>query len=359
SNVQGQRTVGITEKPELAPLDRLEELYGFKAPRETGLNTVGLCEGLLDGSVRGFIGLGGNLVRAAPDTDRLLPAWRRLRLSVHIATKLNKAHLVPGAVSFLLPCLGRIEIDRQASGEQKVAVEDSTGFIHASHGVVEQAVPGLRSEAAIVAALAQACLPANAQVPWQAWVDDYGLVRDAIARTWPEVFHDFNARVDTPGGFSRPVPARHREWKTDNGKANFRGFGHLVANPDAPEPDADVLRLTTLRSDDQFNTTVYSLDDRFRGIYGSRNVLLIHEADIERLGLAAGQEVQVCTAVDDGIERQVPGLRLVPYDIPRGCVAGYFPECNALVPLWHHAEGSHVPASKAIPVRLRATAPAA
>ncbi|RYF81928.1 MAG: FdhF/YdeP family oxidoreductase [Comamonadaceae bacterium] len=359
SNVQGQRTVGITEKPELAPLDQLEAMYGFKAPREPGLSTVGLCEGLLDGRVRGFIGLGGNLVRAAPDTERLLPAWRRLRLSVHVATKLNKAHLVPGAVSFLLPCLGRIEIDRQATGEQKVAVEDSTGFIHASRGVAEPAAPGLRSEAAIVAALAQACLPPNPKVPWQDWVDDYSRVRDAIARTFPDVFHDFNQRMDVPGGFSRPVPARHREWKTDTGKANFRGYGHLVADPDAQEKDDTVLRLTTVRSDDQFNTTVYSLDDRFRGIYGSRDVLLINTADIDRLGLAAEQMVQVCTAVNDGVERRVNALRLVPYDIPPGCVAGYFPECNALVPLWHHAHGSQVPGSKSIPVRLRPMAVAA
>lgn len=355
SNVQGQRTVGITEKPELAPLDALKALYHFEPPREKGLDTVGLCQGLLEGKVRGFIGLGGNLARAAPDSARLRPAWQRLRLGVHITTKLNQAHLLPAQVTYLLPCLGRIEIDRQASGEQMVSVEDSTGFFHASRGVAEPASAHLRSEPAIVAGIAQACLPPNEHVPWQAWVDDYSRVRDAIERTWPDVFSNFNARVDTPGGFSRPVPARKREWKTDSGKAVFLGYGELVADPDTQQDQAeDVLRLTTVRSDDQFNTTIYSLDDRFRGIYGTRDVLLIHAADLARLGFEDGQSVEVRAAVADGIERRVAGLRLVAYDIPQGCVAGYYPECNPLVPLWHHAEGSHVPASKSIPVRLRA-----
>jgi len=352
SNVQGQRTVGITEKPELAPLDRLADLYGFEPPRTKGLNTVEACEGVLDGSVRAFIALGGNFIRAVPDTRRIEAAWDKLRLTVFVATKLNRSHLIHGEVAYLLPCLGRIEIDRQASGEQEVSVEDSTGFMHASRGVAEPAATTLRSEAAIVAGMAQAALHPNPKVPWAAWVGNYALVRDAIEATWPDIFGDFNGRFRTPGGFQRPIPARNRVWKTSTGKANFIVADGLVSDPDAPENAADVLRLMTLRSDDQFNTTIYSLDDRFRGIYGTRMVVLMNQSDIDRLGLHEGASVTATTVVADGHPRSVAGLRVTPFDIPRGCVAGYFPECNPLVPLAHHAEGSKVPASKSIPVRL-------
>ena len=356
SNVQGQRTVGITEKPELAPLDKLAQLYGFEPPRKKGLNTVEACEGVLDGSVRAFVGLGGNFLRAVPDTQRLEAAWRRLRLTVHVATKLNRSHLIHGEVCYLLPCLGRIEIDRQASGEQTVSVEDSTGFMHASRGVAEPAEEGLRSETAIVAAIAQATLEPNPKVPWAEWVGDYARVRDAIEATWPDVFRDFNGRFRTPGGFQRPIPARERVWKTDTGKANFIVPDGLLADPDTPEEGDDVLRLMTMRSDDQFNTTIYSLNDRFRGIHGTRQVVLMHVDDIARLGLEEGATVTACTAVDDGHRREVAGLRVTPFDVPRGCAAAYFPECNPLVPLAHHAEKSKVPAFKSIPVRLRLTA---
>ncbi|MFM9925874.1 FdhF/YdeP family oxidoreductase [Variovorax sp. H27-G14] len=355
SNVQGQRTVGISEKPELVPLDKLASLYGFEPPRKKGLNTVEVCEGLLDGSVRAFIGLGGNFVRAVPETGLVEAAWRRLRLTVQIATKLNRSHLVHGEVSYVLPCLGRIEIDRQATGEQTVAVEDSTGFMHASKGMAEPAAATLLSEAAIVAGIAKATLPPNALVPWDAWVGDYALVRDAIEATWPDIFGDFNARFRTPGGFQRPVPARHRVWKTKTGKANFMAFDSMVADPDTPVAGPDVLRLMTLRSDDQFNTTIYGMDDRFRGVYGTRTVLLMNTEDIARLGFKEGDLVTAGTAVNDGHVREVHGLRVTPYDIPRGCVGGYYPECNPLVPLAHHAEQSKVPASKSIPVRLRAS----
>jgi molybdopterin-dependent oxidoreductase alpha subunit len=353
SNVQGQRTVGISEKPELVPLDKLAELYGFEPPRTKGRNTVETCEGVLDGSVRAFVGLGGNFLRAAPDTRRLEAAWRRLRLTVHVATKLNRSHLVPGELSYLLPCLGRIEIDRQAGGEQTVSTEDSTGCMHASRGVAEPAEPTLRSEAAIVAGIAEATLPPNPKVPWTEWVGDYALVRDAIAATFPEIFHDFNARFRTPGGFHRPVPARQRVWKTKTGKANFIVPDGLEVDPDAPVTGPEVLRLMTIRSDDQFNTTIYSLDDRFRGVHGTRLVLFMNRDDIARLGLSEGAIVKAMTAVDDGELREVEGLRVTPYDIPPGCAAAYYPECNPLVPLAHHAEGSKVPASKSIPIRLQ------
>ncbi len=352
SNVQGQRTVGITEKPELAPIAKLRELYGFEPPLKKGLNTVEACEGILSGEVRAFVGLGGNFVRAVPDTERIEAAWPALRLSVQISTKLNRSHLIHGEVSYILPCLGRIEVDRQLGVEQIVSIEDSTGCMHASRGQVKPAAGTLRSEVAIVAALAEATLAPNPKVPWRTWANHYGAIRDAIALTFPAIFHDFNARLDTPGGFPRPVPARVRNWQTANGKANFIVPTTLETDGDLPVGGDDVLRLTTIRSDDQFNTTIYSLDDRFRGIEGSRRVLLMNRDDLARLALADGDLVRADAVTDDGIVRTVDALRIVPYDIPRGCVAGYYPECNPLLALSHHAKESKVPAAKAIPIRL-------
>jgi molybdopterin-dependent oxidoreductase alpha subunit len=352
SNVQGQRTVGITEKPELAPLDKLKELYGFEPPRQKGLATVDACQGILGGTVKAFMSLGGNFLRAVPETGLIEPAWRRMRLTVNVATKLNRTHLLHGEVAYLLPCLGRLEIDRQAGVEQAVSVEDSTGCMHGSRGFSEPASPLLRSEPAIVAAIAKELLPKNPQIDWDLWVSDYSLVRDAIARTWPDIFHDFNARMFTPGGFHRPVPARERKWKTKNGKANFIIPTSLDADPDMRPPGGDVLRLMTLRSNDQFNTTIYGFDDRYRGIHGTRKVLLMCAEDIERHGLHEGDLVTASTVAQD-LSREVPGLRVTLYDIPPGCVAGYYPECNPLIPLWHHAVGSKVPAAKSIPIRIR------
>jgi molybdopterin-dependent oxidoreductase alpha subunit len=353
SNVQGQRTVGITEKPELVPLDALETRYHFRAPRNKGLTTVETCRGILDGSVQGFVGLGGNFVRAIPETGLMENAWRHLSLTVQIATKLNRSHLVHGRSAYLLPCRGRIEVDVQATGPQAVSMEDSTGCMHGSRGVVSPASPHLMSEVAIVAGIAKATLETNPALAWDLWKGDYGLIREEIAAIYPEIFRDFNARMWTPGGFRRPTPAAHREWKTSNGKANFivpRGFDE---DPDMPAQGEDVLRLMTMRSDDQFNTTVYSLDDRFRGVYGTRKVLFMNPADIERLGLEAGQQVVASTVAKDNVPRAVAALRVTPYEIPEGCVAGYYPELNPLIPLWHHAEGSQVPAAKSIPITLR------
>ena len=189
---------------------------------------------MLDGSVKAFIGLGGNFVRAVPETAKVEAAWRKLRLTVQIATKLNRSHVIHGEVAYLLPCLGRIEIDRQATGPQIVSMEDSTGHMHASHAVAEPASKQLMSEVAIVAGMAKATLPGNPKVTWDRWVGDYALVRDEIARALPDIFHDFNARFERPGGFPRPVPARDRVWKTESGKAHFIAPGGLVADPDAP-----------------------------------------------------------------------------------------------------------------------------
>lgn len=349
SNVQGQRTVGISEKTKLVPLDRLAELYEFEPPRWDGLTTVDACEAILKGDVKGFVGLGGNFLRAIPERSLMEPAWSRLRLSVQIATKLNRTHLVPGEVTYLLPCLGRIEIDEQATGPQAVAMEDSTTCIHGSRGQRQPVADGLLSEPAIIAGLAKATLPANPRVDWDAWVGDYAWVRDAIERTYPDQFKDFNQRLFTPGGFPRPLGARERVWKTPNGKANFTVPKHALT---PPVEGNGIYQLMTLRADGQFNTTIYNEDDRFRGVSGSRYVVFMNKADMAELGIGQGDSVTLHTAADDGVARSLSELQVVAFDIPRGSIAGYYPECNALIPLWHYAEGSKVPAAKSVPVRI-------
>ena len=355
SNVQGQRTVGITEKPELAPLDQLKEQYGFEPPRDEGLTTVDACEAIIKHELQAFIGLGGNFLRAVPETRLMEAAWRELPLTVQIATKLNRNHVIHGKAAYLLPCLGRIEIDHQQSGPQAVTVEDSTSCMHGSRGMAEPAAPALLSEPAIVAGIAKATLDPNPRVDWDAWVADYATVRDAIEQTFPEIFRDFNARMWTPGGFRKPLGAAERIWKTDSGKAEFTAPDELPGNPDM-DGGVGVLRLFTIRSDGQFNTTIYSHDDRFRGVHGSRMVLFMSEADMAAYGLAQGELVALRTKSDDGIERRVDGLQIVPYDVPAGCIAGYYPECNPLIPLWHHAKESKVPAAKSIDVLLERSA---
>jgi len=347
SNVQGQRTVGISEKTQLVPLDKLAELYEFEPPRWDGLTTVDACAGILDGSVKGFVSLGGNFLRAVPDQDRIAPAWSRLRLSVQVATKLNRTHLVPAEVSFLLPCLGRIEVDEQATGPQAVSMEDSTACVHGSRGRRKPVSEHLLSEPRIIAGIAKATLPANRRIDWDAWCADYSRVRDAIEATYPEQFKDFNKRLFLPGGFPRPLAARERKWSTKSRKAQF-SVPESLSEP----ADTGVFTLMTIRADGQFNTTIYRDDDRFRGVYGSRRVVLMNEADIARLGLVAGDGVTLTTVFDDGIERRLSGLQVVPYAIPAGCIAGYYPECNVLIPLSHYALGSKVPASKGVPVRI-------
>jgi molybdopterin-dependent oxidoreductase alpha subunit len=352
SNVQGQRTVGITEKPELAPLDRLAAQYGFSPPRAKGLNTVEACEAVRDRSVKAFIGLGGNFIRAVPETDIMERAWRHLQLTVQIVTKLNRSALIHGKAAYLLPCLGRIEIDRQVSGAQFVTVEDTTGRFHASHGQVEPASEHLLSEPRVVAGLAKAILPANPKLDWDAWCGDYARVREAIAGSYPAIFADFNERIKNPSGFDRPLPARERIWTTPNGKANFISPRSLSEDPDLPLVREGVLTLITVRSNDQFNTTVYGYSDRLRGIHGTRMVVLMNKDDMVDRQVADGDEVDLLGAAGDNVHRIVRQLRVVTYDVPRGCCVGYYPECNPLLPLWHYAEGSKVPAAKSIPVRV-------
>ncbi|WP_284041344.1 FdhF/YdeP family oxidoreductase [Vreelandella olivaria] len=351
SNVQGQRTVGIAEKPDLAPLNQLEKQFDFKAPRDEGLNTVNACKAIIKGDVDAFVGLGGNFLRAIPDREQMESHWTDMQLTVQIATKLNRTHLFNGRSAYLLPCLGRIEVDRQNSGEQIVTTEDSTAIFHKSRGMRTPASPHLRSEPWIVAELAKATVGADANVNWDGWVADYATIRDAMEVTWPEMFAGFNQRIEHPGGFARSIPARERIWKTKNGKANFTIPRALQASFDTGEDDS-ILRLITLRSNDQFNTTIYGYSDRFRGIEGTRMVVMVNQEDIKRFGLKRGGVVSLTAVSDDGIHRSMDGFTVVPYDIPRGCIGAYYPETNALIPLYQHAEGSHTPAAKSVPVRI-------
>ncbi|MBS7813793.1 FdhF/YdeP family oxidoreductase [Roseococcus pinisoli] len=352
SNVQGQRTVGIAEKPELVPLDKLADQFGFDPPREPGMNTVAVCEGLLDGQVQAFIGLGGNFLRAIPDQGRIEPAWERMRLTVQIATKLNRSHLFNGRTSYLLPCLGRSEEDLQASGPQTVTVEDSFSHIHGSLGHRPPASEHLLSEMAIVAGIAKETLPSNPRLRWDDWTADYALVRDLIAETYPDEFHDMNGRMFQPGGFYRGNPARERVWKTESGRAQFTAPDMLAAT-DVEDADGRY-RLMTIRSNDQFNTTIYGYSDRLRGIEGKRDVVLINPDDMRRAGLSAGQRVSLVGDADDGHARRIDGLEVVPFNLPDGSIAGYYPELNPLISLQHHDRRSKTPAGKAVPVRIEA-----
>jgi molybdopterin-dependent oxidoreductase alpha subunit len=350
SNVQGQRTVGISEKPELVPLDKLAEQFEFEPPRHEGLNTVAACHKILAGELRAFIGLGGNFIRAVPEREKMEKAWTRLRLTVQIATKLNRSHLVNGEVAYLLPCLGRSEEDVQETGSQAVTMEDSLSCIHGSLGKNKPASKHLLSEVAIVAGIAKATLPAKPKVTWDAWAADYGAIRDSIEETYPEQFHDFNGRVFTPGGFYRGNSARERVWETESGKAQFTPPKAMrsVGFDDAPGR----YRLMTLRSNDQFNTTIYGYSDRLRGIEGTRDVVLMNPRDIAEAGLVEGQVIALASDAGDGVHRQVDGLTVTPFLVPRGCIGAYYPEMNPLVPVWYHDEESKTPAAKGVPVRI-------
>jgi molybdopterin-dependent oxidoreductase alpha subunit len=334
-------------------MDRLAAQYGFVPPRAPGLNTVEACEAILAGRVNAFIGLGGNFVRAIPDRGQMEPAWRQIRLTVNVATKLNRTALVHGQISYLLPVIGRIEVDVQAGGPQAVSMEDSSACIHGSRGVRPPASKHLISEIAFVARLAKAALDPNPKVDWDSWLADYSRIRVSIGETYPDIFRDYENRMWKPGGFHRHIPARERVWKTETQRANFITPEGLDEDADMPEDGPDVLRMITLRSNDQFNTTVYGYSDRFRGIEGTRDVVLMNRGDMQRLDLEEGEIVGLETSAQDNIKRELAGLRVTPYDIPAGCIGAYYPEANVLMPVWHYAAGSKVPAGKSVPVRVR------
>ena len=350
SNVQGQRTVGISEKPELVPLDKLAEMFDFEPPREKGLTTVDACEGICNGSVQGFISLGGNFVRAIPDRQVMEAAWKHQALTVYIATKLNRSHLVHGRSSYILPCLVRSEEDIQASGPQSVSIEDSFSHIYGSIGKRAPASEHLMSELAIVAGIAKATLPSHPKQQWDAWTADYGQVRDLIAETYAKEFYDFNQRMFQPGGFYRGNPAHDRIWKTESGKAEFTHPTVMSALGVGDAPGRH--HLITMRSNDQFNTTIYGFSDRLRGLEGSRTILLINPADMQKECLKEGDLVSLVGDAEDGVHREVTGLTVTPFNLPDGCLGGYYPEMNPLIPLWYHDEASKTPASKGVPVRI-------
>ncbi|EAU39709.1 hypothetical protein FP2506_13279 [Fulvimarina pelagi HTCC2506] len=352
SNVQGQRTVGITEKLELIPVEKFEAFYDFTVPKEKGRDTVESCEGILDGSVKGFVCLGGNFSRAVPETAAIEQAWRKMRLNVQISTKLNRNHLLAAENTYILPCLGRLERDTQNGVDQTVSIEDSTACIHASFGRTEPASKELLSEPRITAELAKATIDGKSSVPWDEWVADYSKIRDAIERAYPDDFSQFNERFREPGGFHRDIGASKREWRTETGRAHFLIPEGFDVNPDIDTTSPDVFKLITVRSNDQFNTSVYGYDDRLRGVDGTRMIILMNAADMKRLGLTDHDRIDIETVADDGVARKAEDYRVHAWNIPAGDCAGYFPELNALIPLWHHSRRAHVPAAKSVPVRI-------
>jgi len=359
SNVQGNRTVGIYEKPAAAFLDSLGSVYNFEPPREDGHDVVNAIKGMLKGEVKVFVALGGNFSIATPDTDQTWQGLRKCELTAHITTKLNRSHLVHGKQALILPCLGRTEIDQQATGPQGVTVEDSMSMVHVSYGMNKPAAPNLRSEPAIVAGIAHATLNHSARqnpskTPWLWYIEDYDRIRNDIEKVLPD-FAEYNARIKVPGGFRLPVPSSERVWKTESGKAEFKP--HAVPR-DLPihrarlKHGTDVFQLMTTRSHDQYNTTIYGMDDRYRGIFGERRVVFINAADLASKGLKAGEYVNLVSTWDDGISRRAERFMLVEYDIPQGCLGGYYPETNNLVPLDSVADFSYTPTSKSVPVLI-------
>lgn len=349
SNVQGNRTMGIDEKPAKAFLDALGNHFGFEPPRAPGHNTVEALNAMLRDEVKVLIALGGNLAAAAPDSPRTEEALSRCGLTVHISTKLNRSHLVPGHEGLILPTLGRTERDTQATGNQFITVEDSFSMVHASEGIGIPLAETQRSETSIVAGIAQAVL-GDEKVKWRELAGDYNLIREHIAATIPG-FADFNAKCDIPGGFYLGNAAAELRFNTASQKAEF----NASALPTSlfPTLDQDVpFTLQTLRSHDQYNTTIYGLDDRYRGVFGQREVVFINPDDMADLGFTEGQNVDIETLWNDGITRRVSGFKLVPYNIPRGNLAAYYPETNPLVPLNSFGDDSGTPTSKSVPVKL-------
>ena len=361
SNVQGDRTMGIEEQPSQQFLDKLGQVFNFEPPRKHGYDAVQTIEGMLKGYVKVFLALGGNFAMATPDTYRTWDALRSCDLTVQIATKLNRSHLIHGKDALILPTLGRTEIDVQGGIAQGVTVEDSVCMVHLSYGMNKPSSPNLMSETAIVAHIAQAAL-GSSNIDWLWLAEDYSRIRDKIADV-VDGFENFNARVAKPGGFHLKIHSREREWVTASKRANF------LVNP--IETDTPITRarakhgerlmvLMTTRSHDQYNTTIYAMDDRYRGVFGQRRVVFINPDDLQLLGFKAGDWVDMTTVWDDGIERRADSFLLVEYDIPRGCIGAYYPETNPLVPLESVGDISNTPTSKSIPVLLhRGAAPAA
>ncbi|PDT26986.1 CbbBc protein [Rhizobium sp. L9] len=350
SNVQGDRTVGITEIPTEALLEGMEKAFGFRPNGETGHSAIEAVDAIAEGRSKALICLGGNLAVAMSDQLATFQAMRKLDLAVHISTKLNRSHLLTARTSLILPCLGRTDLDTQDSGPQAVTVEDSMSMVHASRGFLKPPAKMLKSEPAIIAGIAKATLGGRYSIDWDGLIADYSRIRDKIEAVFPEFF-DFNKRVRVPGGFRLDVAASFRRWNTRTGKANFLVARGLLEDPLLTRPDA--LLLTTIRSHDQYNTTVYGMDDRYRGVFGRRDVLFMNPADLAALQLSDGDLIDIRCLIDaEDRDLRVQRLTAVAYDIPSGSVAGYYPELNALVPLKHFDRTSGTPSYKGVPVAV-------
>ena len=351
SNVQGNRTVGITEKIDDAMFDRVEQTFGFRPPARPGHDAVDAMKAMAAGRAKALICLCGNFAIALPDAEQCERGMRQLDLAVHLNTKLNRSHLLVGKQSIILPVLSRTESDVQAGGAQSITVEDSMSMVHASRGKLLPASTHLRSEPAIIAGMAQATLP-HSRVPWAHLIEDYDRIRDLIEKIYPD-FRDYNARIRKPGGFRLPLPPTERIWKTPSGKAEFIPFAGLREDPDIVE--GNILRLTTLRSHDQYNTTIYGLDDRYRGVFGRRDVLFMNASDLARHGIAHGDEVDIVTSLPGQGHRRLR-LTAIRHDIAAGSVGAYYPEANNLCPLDYQDTESGTPGYKSIPVRIQKAA---
>ncbi|BBZ11054.1 FdhF/YdeP family oxidoreductase [Mycobacterium branderi] len=349
SNVQGNRTCGVDHHPSKEFLDRIAAACEIDVPREHGLDVVATINAMHRGDVKVFFGMGGNFALAAPDTAYTFEALRQCELTAHVSTKLNRSHLVHGRRALILPCVARTEIDRQASGIQSITVEDSMSMVHLSVGMKEPASPHLLSEPAIVAGMAEATLP-NSKTPWRELVADYDLIRDRMAKGLYG-FEDFNRRVRQPLGFRIRQPARELVFLTDSGRAEFSA----AALPDVVPP-AGQLILGTMRSHDQFNTTVYSDDDRYRGVKNLRTLLFMNTLDMAEMGISEFDYIDITSVADDGTRRSVYGYRAVGYNIPRGCAAGYMPELNVLCPIGNFNRESGQPVMKHVPIEVTRSA---
>ncbi len=346
SNVQGNRTCGINHRPDAAFLDRLAEVCEIDPPREHGLGTVGTIEAMHRGEMKAFVALGGNFALATPDLPYTYEALRNCELTVQVSTKLNRSHIVHGKRALILPCLGRTERDHQAGGEQGITVEDAMSMVHISHGMKDPVSPQLRSECAILAGMAQATLPESG-TPWQDYADDYDRIRDTMAKVL-EGFEDFNTRARHPHGFRVFQPARERVFQTPSDRAEFSP----APLPDDVDPGDGRLMLATVRSHDQFNTTIYSNDDRYRGLKGLRTVIFMNEDDMRDRGLDEFDLVDVTSFSKDGTRRMVHGYRAVRYEIPPGCAAGYMPELNVLCGIADFSSQSEQPVTKHLVVEV-------
>jgi molybdopterin-dependent oxidoreductase alpha subunit len=346
SNVQGDRTVGIWEAPKPEFLDRMEQHFGFKPPRRHGYAVVDAIKAMYEGKGKVFFAMGGNFISATPDTEYTAKALKNCTLTVHVSTKLNRSHLIHGKQALILPCLGRTDKDIQNGEEQFVSVENSMGVVHSSQGVLEPCSEHLLSEPAIVAGLAKATLGEQSKVDWDGMIQNYDRIRDAIEAVVPG-FEDYNRRVRERGGFYLPNGAREQQFNTPSGKAHFT----LNEVPENTLDDKEYIMMT-IRSHDQYNTTIYGLNDRYRGIYNERRVVLMNREDMAADGLQKGDVVDLVGHFK-GEERIARKFIVVPYDIPKRCVATYFPEANVLVPIDSYAKGSKTPRSKWVAVHVK------